>query len=258
MATTLMTNDGKTQRTIDFYSKTGMYIGIGRTTAWTTEPLPDDVSVDIREIEELQAIKKIESIDTKYVRQQTGGEITFGGSEWTEVLATEQSLTATTISFTNPGTILDTGAGLAIFPIGAKIQVIDEDGTNLNEGIFTVTASTTTELTISGGTVDTESAGTEWTIKSNLLLNNVHNLFYSVDLDYANGAPDTLPLITYRQVGLLENPIDPAETICTGSVYTSLSTTAEFPQGILHYVDNRGPIIRTITQRETIQVIIEF
>jgi len=255
MATTIMTIDGKTQRTKDFYGKTGMYIGIGRTTDWTSEPTPDDALTTQEEIEELQAIKLIDTV--KYVRAQTGGEITFNGSEWTEVSGTEQTYTADTISFAATNAIADSGAGLPVFDVGTKIKIIG-DSVATNDGIYTVATSTTSAITVDETSISTVAAGTDFTVKSDLYTNDVHHLYYEAILAYDNGTPDTLPLITYRQVGLLENPIDTSEAICTGSVYTSLSSTAEFPQGVLHYVDNRSPVIRTISQKESIQLIIEF
>ena len=251
MAKTIMTVDGRSNRTTDFYAKTNIYMGIGRTTAWTAEPTPDDVVDSFEEVEELQAIKKVDT--KKYVRTQTGGEIVFNGTEWTEVSGTEQTYTASTISFTSADTISDSANGLPIFAVGVKIKIIGAT----NEGYFTVLTSSISAITVTEA-ITTQSEGTAYTVKSNLLTNDVHHLYYESVLDYDNGTPDSLPLITYRQVGLLENPIDPSGDICTGSVYTSLSATAEFPQGVLHYIDNRVPVIRTISQRESIQLIIEF
>lgn len=251
MATTIMTTDGKTQRVIDFSNKTSMYIGIGRTTAWTSDPTPDAILATAEEIEELQAIKLVDSF--KFVREQTGGEIIFAGSEWTEVSETEQTYTASTISFTATDTISDSANSLPIFAVGAKIKVIGAT----NEGYYTVVTSSVSTITVSEA-ITTQSAGTSYTIKSNLFTNDIVNLFVEAILDYDNGTPDSLPLITYRQVGLLEKPINTSEAICTGSVYTSLSANEEFPQGVLHYIDNRAPVTRTAAQRESIQIIIEF
>jgi len=202
MATTVMTTDGKTQRTIDFHDKTNMYMGIGRTTAWTSEPTPDAVAVSIEEIEELQAIKKIATADIKYVREQTGGEITFNGTEWTEIPEAEKTETGTDISFDNTsGEIRTTAGDFTDFVVGEKIKVI---GTSNNDGVyFTITTAAALvgdPLVVTPAPTD-ESAGVSFEVKSNLFTNDIIHLYLKADLEYDDGTPDTLPLITYRQVG---------------------------------------------------------
>jgi len=252
MAITAMTLDGRTKRTIDFYEKNNIYIGIGRTTAWDSDPTPNDVSVSAEEVEEIQAIKKIDL--KKYVRSQEFGEIIFNGSSWTEVSEIEQtSGEIDTISFVAPDTILDSANSLPEFKVGTKFKIIGPT----NSGYFTVVTSTISAITVEESITD-QGEGADYTIKSNIMTNDIHYLYYEAALDYENGTPDTLPLITYRQIGLLEGPIDDTETPCTGSVYTSLSATEEYPQGILHYIDNRPPVTRTLSQKESIQLIIEF
>jgi hypothetical protein len=66
------------------------------------------------------------------------------------------TLRATTISFTNPATIADSGNGLAIFPVGALLQV---EGSPRNSSQFRVTASAAGSLTVAPGVVTTEGAG---------------------------------------------------------------------------------------------------
>lgn len=255
MATSIMTTIGKTQRAYDFYQKASIYIGIGQTTAWSVETSPDAILESEEEINELVAIKVIST--KKYVRAQTGGEIVFNGSEWTEVYAAEQTYTASTISFDTTGdTIDDSANSLPVFAVGHKIKVIGAT----NEGYYTVVTSTTAQIAVAEN-LTTQAAGTAYTVKSNIYTNDVSRIYYEGIFDYDNGTPDALPVdITYRQIGLLENPINSAEAICTGDVYlaASLSGTAEYPQGVLHYVDNRTPVTRSDSQRESLQLILEF
>lgn len=69
--------------------------------------------------------------------------------------------TATTISFTGPGTIADSGNGLAAFGVNAQIEV---RGSPKNSRIFRVTASAAGSLTVQPAQVTTESAGASITI----------------------------------------------------------------------------------------------
>ena len=64
-------------------------------------------------------------------------------------------LRASTISFTGPDTIADSGNGLAIFPVGARLRV---QGSAANNREFTVTASAVGSLTVRPARVTTASA----------------------------------------------------------------------------------------------------
>ena len=68
--------------------------------------------------------------------------------------------TAATISFTNSHSIADSANGLAVFPTGVIVKVI---GSNLNDGIYTVTTGVAASLTVTETTV-TEAAGNTITI----------------------------------------------------------------------------------------------
>jgi hypothetical protein len=68
--------------------------------------------------------------------------------------------TAATISFTNSHSIADSATGLALFPTGVIVKVI---GSNLNDGIYTVTTGAAASLTVTETTV-TEAAGNMITI----------------------------------------------------------------------------------------------
>jgi len=67
----------------------------------------------------------------------------------------------TGISFTNPGTIADSGNQLALFPVGCAIQV---RGSAKNSRRFNVTASAAGSLTVTPATVTSEGAGPTITI----------------------------------------------------------------------------------------------
>lgn len=71
-------------------------------------------------------------------------------------------LKGTGISFTNPATIADSGNGLAIFPVGARIQV---EGSPQNSRTLRVTASAAGSLTVTPGVLTTEGAGAAITLR---------------------------------------------------------------------------------------------
>lgn len=256
MATSVMINDGRTQRTKDFYNKQNIFMGIGRTTVWTSEPTPDNASEIQEEIEELLVIQRIGT--KKYVRSQTGGEITFNGLEWTEIDPNEISLVGTDIAFLNATSeITSSSTDFSQYKAGDKIKVI---GSTSNDGQYDIVTAGANSLILQQAVVE-EAAGASIEVKSNIFIQDCHNIFYEANLDYDNGNPDSLPVdVQFRQVGLLEDPIDSSEAVCSLTTYLpgSLSATAEYPQGKLHYIDNRPPIYRTLTQRETIALVIEF
>lgn len=70
-------------------------------------------------------------------------------------------LIAATISFTNAGTISDSGNGLALFVAGAEIEV---RGSASNNRRFVVQTSAAGSLTVLPGVVVTEAAGATVTI----------------------------------------------------------------------------------------------
>ena len=263
MADSVMTTDGRTKRASDFFAKTGLYIGIGQTTAWTTDPLIDAASVATEEITELLAIKKIDTV--KYVRAQTGGEITFNGSEWTQQATAEQTDTQADITITTSTIVTATG-DFSIFNTGDTIKIIGTTNTD-NDGYATVVTATTTTITVSETLIVAAGAAT-YEIKSNIYTNDIHHIYYEGILAYDTGSPDNLPVdVTFRQVGLLEDPVSGVETggdsigsACTQDTYlaASLDSSDEFPQGVLHYIDHRTPVTRNDSQREAIQLIIEF
>lgn len=65
-------------------------------------------------------------------------------------------LRATTISFTGPDTIADSGNGLAIFPAGARIRV---QGSARNNREFLVVTSAAGSLTVRPARVTSAAAG---------------------------------------------------------------------------------------------------
>lgn len=67
----------------------------------------------------------------------------------------------TGISFTNPGTIGDTGNQLGLFPVGCAIQV---RGSAKNSRMLNVTASSAGSLTVVPATLTSEVAGPTITI----------------------------------------------------------------------------------------------
>jgi hypothetical protein len=77
------------------------------------------------------------------------------------IVHTNVGLTATTISFTAPDTIGDTGNGFGIFAVGDFIEV---EGTASNNGIYEIATQAVGTLTTVEQTITTESAGASMTI----------------------------------------------------------------------------------------------
>lgn len=71
------------------------------------------------------------------------------------------SASGTTISFTAPDTIADSGSGFGSFAIG---DVIEVKGSTDNDGVYRVTAAAAGSLTVDKGTITTESAGDSVTV----------------------------------------------------------------------------------------------
>jgi hypothetical protein len=77
------------------------------------------------------------------------------------IVHTNVGLTATTISFTAPDTVGDTGNGFGIFASGDKVEV---EGTVSNDGIYEVDTAVVGTLTFIEQTLTTEAAGSSFTI----------------------------------------------------------------------------------------------
>jgi len=93
---------------------------------------------------------------------------------------------------------------------------------------------------------------TKWTevAEDDIYTQQARYLYLSTTLYY-----DKVPLVNYRQIGILENPVDTTGNICSEDFYDASSLQS---QGFLHFIDNRQLVTRDISQYEVISVIIEF
>jgi hypothetical protein len=66
------------------------------------------------------------------------------------------NLQATTISFTSPGTIADSGSGLGLYAVN---DVIDVRGSARNSRLWTVATAGAGSITVTPALITTESAG---------------------------------------------------------------------------------------------------
>ena len=96
------------------------------------------------------------------------------------IVDTDNALTATTISFTAPDTIGDTGSGLAIFAIGDFIRVA---GTPTNDGLYEVLTSAAGTLTLVEQTILTQAAGGSYTLTE--LFQHAADADFSATFDYS-------------------------------------------------------------------------
>lgn len=126
----------------------------------------------------------------------------------------------------------------------------DELQSTIEELIF-ISKINTKQFVISGGSEITFK-DTNWTsvLQANIFTQNVINLYLTVLIDY-----DNYPIVGYRQIGILENPIEVGGEICDQDIYTAAQIQN---QGILHYLDNRLLTNRNPAQKENVSIILEF
>lgn len=99
--------------------------------------------------------------------------------------------TATTISFDNSNSILDSGNGLGIFVAGQKVRV---RGSTSNDGIFTITNVAAGELTVTETTA-TEAAGASITVEqyfTSVAVPSVEDILFNKGELYIDGANGTI------------------------------------------------------------------
>ena len=102
-----------------------------------------------------------------------------------------------------------------------------------------------TEITFKDTTWTTVDPGTE-----DLFEEDVKHLYVSTVLTYGD-----FELASFRQIGLLEDPTDSLDAVCSLDEYDNSEINS---QGILHYLDNRIVTNRQVNQQETISIILEF
>jgi len=76
---------GHVSRALDFYAKDDLYFCIGRTTAWDEENIPPAPDVNIQDVEEAIAFKKV--LEKKIVVPDPAGSIFYMGDMYREVSA---------------------------------------------------------------------------------------------------------------------------------------------------------------------------
>ncbi len=119
------------------------------------------------------------------------------------------------------------------------------------EELFFIAKVTKASFVISPG-VDITFKDTTWreVLEENIYTDNVTNIYLETLLDY-----DSFEFASFRQVGLLENPLNLLGESCILSQYDDSEISS---QGILHYLDNRLVTNRQIDQQELISIILEF
>lgn len=93
---------------------------------------------------------------------------------------------------------------------------------------------------------------TKWSevAESDIYAKQARYLYLSTTLYY-----DKVPIVNYRQIGIIENPVDTSGNICKDDYYPADAISS---QGFLHFIDNRRVVTRDVSQYEIISVIIEF
>lgn len=96
------------------------------------------------------------------------------------VVDTDNDLIATTISFTAPDTIGDTGSGLGIFSVGDYIRIT---GSTANDGIYEVDTVAPGTITLIEQTISSEGAGPSITL--NEVFQHAADADFSATVDYS-------------------------------------------------------------------------
>ena len=95
------------------------------------------------------------------------------------IVHTNVSITATTISFTAPDTIDDSGNGFGIFSAG---DIIEVEGTTSNDGIYEIDTQAVGQLTTIEQTLTTEGAGGSFTITK--IVSGLANADFTFSYDF--------------------------------------------------------------------------
>ncbi len=156
---------------------------------------------------------------------------------------------------------LDFASKILYFGIGKESEWTDETTPDIPD----VSADEITELSfiskVSGiKYVKPDEAGeivymaSKWTEVDigNVWTEEIVNLYLECILDYNN-----YPVISYRQLGMLEEPKNIAGDVCSLDKYI-LSELHATDRGLLHYLDNRLVTHRQTNQQEKISIILEF
>lgn len=104
-----------------------------------------------------------------------------------ELFTADLGITATTISFDSGGTIDDSASGFGSVVAGTWIRV---SGSAANSGLWRVDSATAASLTVSGGTVTTETAGPSVTLAGQHLINGTTLISASIErnrTDFSSG-----------------------------------------------------------------------
>ena len=106
----IITNTNRVMRAINHYSLTNLYLGIGQTSVWTSEPTPDVPTVDDYEINELIYIKRIDSVQLVKLNAASGA-LEVGGLKYDIVpLANAYTESAMSVYYTVNIDYSDVGA----------------------------------------------------------------------------------------------------------------------------------------------------
>lgn len=149
------------------------------------------------------------------------------------IVHTNTGITDTTISFTAPDTINDSGNGFGIFTSG---DIIEIEGTTNNDGIYEVDTAAVGQLTTIEQTIVNESAGSSFTITKIFSGLVAADITENYDFDGNVQGGRTVSTDTYiqaRGVGLLSGQYTEStvQTIASGTP-TTVPLTAQIERNV--------------------------
>jgi hypothetical protein len=228
------------------------YLGIGKSTAWTDEQVPDIPSFNnhTQDIADLIAIKKVNYTDIHKVVPRvdwTSGKTYVTGNyvlteDYNVYLCKNSPGVASTTkptstNKTTPQTI-GTYQWQFLYTVG-NTQVID--------------FLTTSWLPVYGWTGDTNPLLDSYDPCKTLQCKHLAINATLGDTD----APDFSDSISYRKIFLIDSPVESNNTtLCTASTYSVSEISPN--SGFIFYKDYRKLTQRAPTQKEAISIVIEF
>lgn len=251
------------QRALNFYNQPDIWVGIGKTTAWTNNLVPPTPSTSAVNIGQLDSeVYSGSSVNSTNVSASLNTSLfVLGAKSYRVNILTASTFEVRDITLGTPGTVVGSASytqsstaytnivtGLSILVTGTSFSVGDYYQ-------FNVAGATAFKLVSLKYIVKPDPAGTilyngqNWAIVSpaNAYTDNARWVYIQSVLQFTE-----VPVGEYRQVGIF-----------TGLQRVSGSATALLPSevastGVLHVLDNRGVVTRDSNSVNSLEYIIEF
>lgn len=240
----IATVQGHVSRALDFYTKEGKYFSIGRTSPWDNESTPPTPDSSSYKIDELVALKKVDSCYL-VVEDPTNGTIVYKDTKWRIV----QPSIETTVSNVSGISVGDTTVyltSLTAITIGSKLRIA-----NIYEANVIAIDNSNNKVTLDTAAPAALLTGSK--VFGGAYVEGAKYIYVDCTLSY-----DEFPVVTYRQVGFQCNVTPNNKDILRASAYSTMNVNEYTSLGYLEIIDNRSPVIRTYDQAEKISIILQF